>query len=125
MDNLDFSRKGNYVHENLISRPRLIEKGDDWLLYHLPTHKDHLYDIHRYHFKNQITINTNNKCLVLNLVEGESIHIMTEEGICQIFNYAETFIIPASAVSVKITNMSSCEVMLITAFVKPSGHPVS
>ena len=117
-ENLFFNRKGDYVRKHLKSKPVLLKDGHDWQLWHLPTHETHLYDVQRYNFRTSIDIATENKCLVMNLVEGHSINIETRRGLRQKISYAETFIIPAAAEMVRITNMSESEAMLVVAFVK-------
>lgn len=116
--NLDFSRKGNKVKEELISKQQVIEKGEDWQLVHAPTHAEHFYDLHRIEFRSSVNIDTNGKCHVLMLVEGQSVIIETENGSRQRYNYAETFAIPAAAGSYRIINEGGAIAKLVKAFVK-------
>ncbi|RYJ44978.1 ROK family protein [Flavobacterium beibuense] len=118
MANVNFNRSGDTVEKELISKPYVIEQHDSYTIEHLPTHKDHFYDVYRYNITHEVTINTNNKCHVWMLVEGSKIEITTQNGVSQIFNYAETFVVPAAAQSYTIKNLSDIPVLLVKAFVK-------
>lgn len=118
MENLCFERKGAYVREKLISHPEEIDSGAGWKLFSLPTHETHLYGVQRYHFRGEIDLETNNKCLVMNLVEGIAIEVISLSGMKQVFSFAETFIVPAAASQIKVKNLSEEEAILVFAFVK-------
>jgi hypothetical protein len=56
--------------------------------------------------------------LVMSLTEGQSINIETMNGFKATYCYAETFVIPAAAKSVRITNNSPSGAVLVKAFMK-------
>ncbi|TWI86816.1 class I mannose-6-phosphate isomerase [Chitinophaga japonensis] len=116
--NLDFSRKGKRVKEELISRQEVMEKGPDWRLLHLPTHPEHFYDVHRMEFAESMEVTTGGKCHVLMLVEGQSVIVETANGFRQRYNYAETFAIPAAAGSYRIINEGKEMAKVVKAFIK-------
>ena len=117
-NNLDFSRKGARVKEELISRQQVIATGENWRLVHAPTHAEHFYDVHRIEFTGTITVETAGKCHVLMLVEGESVLVETANGFRQRYNFAETFAIPAAAGSYKIINEGAATAKVVKAFIK-------
>ncbi|WP_081852554.1 ROK family protein [Prevotella sp. 10(H)] len=118
MNNLRFDRQGEIVSKELISKPYILEKTDSYTLEHVPTHKEHFYDVHRYRFDKKINISTNNKCHVWMLVEGSSVTLKTNDGMEYDFNYAETFVIPAAAHSYTLINKGSKPAIMVKSFVK-------
>ena len=118
-ENLDFSRRGERVQAELISKPVVLERGAGWRVMHLPTHPDHFYDIQRLEFTTEFQAQTANACHILSLVEGTSIILETQRGLRQRFNYAETFVVPAAAGSYKLINEGSGEAKVIRSFVRP------
>ncbi len=119
--NLNFDRKGAKVVEELISKPVIVEEGIDWKLIHLPTHAEHFYDIHRIEFTSEFIVVNENICHVLMLVEGSSIAIETADGTKAVFNFAETFVVPAAAKGYKLINKGEGIAKVVKAFLKTAG----
>ena len=117
-NNLDFSRKGEQVDKELISKPYVLEEGDDYQLIHLPTHKEHFYDVHRVEFDQEYEANTEDGCHVLMLVEGKAVSVALANGSSTKFAYAETFVIPAAVGSYKLINEDGSRIKVIKAFLK-------
>lgn len=119
-DNLNFDRKGGVVEDTLISKPEIELSGNGWKKIHLPTHPDHFYNIYRYEFDNEVTIETLNQCHVLMLVEGTMISLdLASES--QNFHYAETFAVSAAANNYKLINKSKERAKVIVSFVKDNA----
>lgn len=117
-NNLRFERKGKRVPEELISKPAVIDRGEDWELVHLPTHPDHFYDVHRVEFDSAITVQTEDRCHVCMLVEGTCIEIAMNGKTMGHYNYAETFVIPAAAKQYTIINKGAGRAKVVKAFLK-------
>ncbi|MBC8152483.1 MAG: ROK family protein [Bacteroidetes bacterium] len=116
--NLDFGRQGDVVAQSLLARPVVIHDDSAGRVVHLPTHPEHFYDVHRLEFDEAMTIRTDGQCHVLSLVAGQSVAVETDGG-RSIFQYAETFVIPAAVPTYRLTNLGSAPVKVIKAFVKP------
>jgi len=117
-NNLVFDRKGDKVQQELISKPAVIEQGDNYKLIHLPTHAEHFYDVHRFDFDQKVSATTDGSCHVMMLVEGEAILLETADGTKHKFAYAETFVIPAAAKSYTLTNLGASKARVVKAFLK-------
>lgn len=117
MENLNFGRNGKSVEKELISKPEIHEEGEDWKIVNLPTHKEHLYSIHRLEFEKSIRVNTVNKFHVLNLVEGKSVNIISNNQKIKL-HYAETIVIPAATGEYVMENCTTGSAKVMKAFMK-------
>lgn len=118
-DNLYFERRGELVERELVSRPALLEAGEDWQIYHLPTHLSHFYDVHRIEFETSVSLRTEGSPHLLMLVEGTSLRLETCNGKSQRFNYAETFLVPAAAECYRLINEGTTTAKVVKALLKP------
>ncbi len=116
-NNLRFERQGKRVAEELISHPQLLEQAADCDIWHLPTHAEHLYDVHRLEFDKIIDVDTAESCHVLMLVEGVSV-LVEVGGETHRFQYAETFVIPAAAGRYRLINEGPARAKVVKAFIK-------
>jgi mannose-6-phosphate isomerase class I len=121
--NLYFDRQGERVKKELIAHPELLLSGPDWQRYHLPTHPNHFYDVHRWEFATRVTVTMDGSCHVLSLTEGESVILEIAGGHRALFNYAETFVIPAAAGSYTMINNGKTRAKVVSTFLKPGARP--
>ena len=77
MDNLYFDRQGKRIGEEFISQPRVLGRGEGWELAHLPTHREHFYDVHRFDLAGSVEARTEGSPHVLNVVAGPSVVLQT------------------------------------------------
>ncbi|WP_316839717.1 class I mannose-6-phosphate isomerase [Pedobacter gandavensis] len=117
MKNIDFSRKGDKVQEELISKPVLLQQSPTTEHWHLPTHPEHFYDVERYEWEGTLQLETKGHCHILMLVEGSQLEIMAH-GESTIYNYAETIVVPAAAKTYTMTYLGSGRGKVLKAFVK-------
>jgi mannose-6-phosphate isomerase class I len=118
-NNLRFDRQGEKVKEELIAQPALLKQQTDLEVWHLPTHAEHFYDVHRLEFDKEITVDTEDSCNVLMLVEGSSVEVKIGKTLHQ-FHYAETFIVPAAVKSYTLINQGQERARVVKAFIKDS-----
>ncbi len=116
--NLYFERQEAYVAEQLCPQPSAIRAGAGWREVFVGTHEELFYAVHRYEFEQEIAASTDERCHILNLVEGQAITVETDNGYRAQFNFAETFVIPAAAKSYRLINAGDQPCKVVVAFVK-------
>jgi mannose-6-phosphate isomerase class I len=117
-ENLDFTRKGERVIDELIARPRTLAAGPGWRVVHCPTHREHFYDVHRLEFEQAVDVSTDGSVHVLSLVEGRQVLLETANGLQQRFSYAETFVVPAAAGRYRLVSEAGEALKVVCCFVK-------
>ena len=123
-NNLRFDRKGPQVYQELISKPYVLEEDTGWKTIHLPTHEAHFYDVHRIEFENEVTVQTQQACHVMMLVEGTEIRVKVGDKET-VFQYAETFVIPAAISQYTLINTGGATAKVVKAFVKDDDGTTS
>jgi mannose-6-phosphate isomerase class I len=119
MANLNFERSGPSVDAELLARPRPVRQGPGWVLEHLPTHRDHFYDVFRYRFEGEFSAQTEGSPQALNLVEGGPVLLQTARGREQRLNFAETMVVPAGAEGYRLRNLANTPATVVMACLKP------
>jgi len=117
-DNLRFERREAYARAQLRPQPRLLAEGPDWRELFLGTHDDLFYAVHRYDLDGELTAGTDNRCHVLNLVEGQAVTVATRDGRCARFSHGETFVVPAATGDYTLTPLGGQSCKVVKAFVK-------
>jgi mannose-6-phosphate isomerase class I len=118
-DNIYTHRRKKWVQDNLLAKPRLLRKGDDWQEYVLYDGDYFFYSIHRAEFRQRYVFDTQGRGYAVNLVEGEQVEVSAGNGHSTQLSYLESMIIPAAAGKVTIENRGDRPCKLVLVFVKP------
>jgi mannose-6-phosphate isomerase class I len=96
---IQWQRKTSWVKENLVNKIEKIAEGSDWIEEKTGLHEREFIETRRHWFTGKVEHAAGSGVNVLNLIEGDEILVESPSGLFEPFtvNYAETFIIPASA----------------------------
>lgn len=120
--NIDFYKDTDWVKENLMPEPRLINAQGENEEYLLGQREDLLFCVRRIHLENEWLDNTNDEFVMLNLVDGEQVQIVscTDESVYVYLSYAESYILPSVFGAYKIVNTGSGLCKIVKAGVSPN-----
>jgi mannose-6-phosphate isomerase class I len=118
-ENIYFHRRPEYVHKNLLPEPRLIRNEDGWSEYVLSDSPHFFYNVHRVEFEKEFTYATGGKAFAANLVEGETVEVISPDGHTTVLNYLESMVIPAAAEKFTVVNRTRKPSKLVLVFVRP------
>jgi len=123
--NIDWYKTTNWVQEQLIPKPMLINQQNNNSEYVLGKRDDLLFYVNRIHLTDRWRDHTNGELMLINLVVGERVCIQSLDhpGLSLELGYAESFILPAVFGAFEIVNLgASCN--LIKAGVSPEWQVV-
>jgi mannose-6-phosphate isomerase class I len=116
--NLYFDRQEQYVNEYLCPQPIVTREGAGWREVFVGTHEALFYAVYRYEFDQTVEATTDGRCHILNVVEGEGVIVETANGYRALYNFAETFIVPAAAEHYRLIPVGKRACKVVFAFVK-------
>ncbi len=115
--NLDPSRSGEAVRQDLIPEPNPIREGAGWVELELGRLPDLFFAVHRLDFEETVEEDTDGRFHVLNLVAGEQIEIEFDGDPAHGLAYAETIVIPASVGRYRLRRVRGGACKVVKAFV--------
>lgn len=116
---IDYSRRTNWVKENLVDHFETIHDDKDYKEIKTGLHELEFIETHVYTSANKVEHNTNDTVNVFNLVDGKAAIIKSIDNKFEPYtvHYAETFIIPASVGKYTIEPIGG-EIKYLKAYVR-------
>ena len=111
-NNIKFERHGQRARDELLCKPVVLDKQTE----HLPTHKQHFYDVHRHTLEpgDSKELDTEEKTPhVLNLTAGSALRVGSED-----LRVLESLVVPASIGKYTIENRTDKKQILLVVFLK-------
>ena len=116
--NLAPTRRGESVKRDLIQDPVVKAAGPGFTELGLGELDELFFGVDRLDFESEVTVETQGRFHVLNLVAGEQVAVETERGDVHPLSYAETLVIPASVGSYRLERRRGPACKVVKAFVK-------
>ncbi len=107
------------LKKTCFANPVLINEGEGWKEYELYNKPFTFYNINRIEFTKLYEMNTEGKAYAANLVEGEQVEIISENGRSAKLSYLESMLIPASAGNLKIINQGNRLCKMVMVYIRP------
>ncbi|RKL65009.1 mannose-6-phosphate isomerase [Salipaludibacillus neizhouensis] len=120
--NVDSYKDKPWVENNLLPKPKMINKQGSNEEYDLGKRDDLLFFVNRIHLDTQWIDNTNGEFLLFNLVEGDKVRIISlkDTSVFVDINYGESYILPAVFGAFQLENNGEVPCKLIKAGVSPN-----
>lgn len=118
-ENLYWDRRSDWVDEHLVAKPTTLTEGEGWKELVLMDVPYTFYCIHRVDFEQECGWDTDGVGYMVNLVEGDEVDVITEEGVSVPLAYLESMVIPASTGKVRFVNRGHGICRLMKVFVRP------
>ena len=116
--NLDPTRRGESVKRDLVQDPVVKAAGPGFTELGLGELDELFFGVDRLDFESEVTVETQGRFHVLNLVAGEEVAVETERGDVHPLSSAETLVIPASVGSYRLERRRGPACKVVKAFVK-------
>ena len=117
-DNLYWDRRSDWVNEHLVAKPNLVTSGPDWQEWVLMDVSYTFYVIHRVDFETSVEWEIDDTAYMINLVEGESVDVIGENGIKVPLSYLESMVVPARTGNVRCVNTGKAPCKLMKVYVR-------
>ena len=117
-ENLRPERRANFINENYVVRPALVEENATFSRYTLYNRPETFYEVDRVDFAQNYEMKTGGRAWTLSVVEGQAVEIEVANGRKTKLSFLESLAIPAAAEVVQIRNLGEPEVKLIRVAIK-------
>jgi hypothetical protein len=118
-DNIRFDRTATWVRENLVARPRLLREGPGWKEYILADREESFYNIHRVDFEREFSYECVGRAFAANLVEGDRVSVIAQNGRDTQLAFLESMVIPAATGRFTVRPAGSRSYKLLLVYVRP------
>lgn len=104
LKNVQWDRDTDWIHRNILGQEETVDEKDGWKVERTGLHNREFIDTFRYTLTETKTIYNDDSVHMMNLVDGKSARIESEDGSFEPFeiHYAETAIVPAKVGAYKL-----------------------